>query len=269
MDCAEKTVIDGIAYPDTETIFWPNTCEYSFGTSNNGNPCEIIDNVCIEIACEYDYEMINGKCQPCNRKYALSYKQTGNCEIDTCEWGYYPLGQQCIEAVRDCPLPENAIAAQQSYDPAIDNFGECTILECAYGYHLSDNTCVPNMRTCELPNGTGIQSWNEKLHAWEPCIATKCAPGYTTDPNLTNERWEQCGTCNNMYDINGDIAVSQYTYECEIATCMFHGKKYLLENNECRLICDERTDETGRRFWNGKECIHECNPGFTQWDNTM
>jgi NADH:ubiquinone oxidoreductase subunit E len=67
-----------------------------------------------------------------------------------------------------------------------------------------------------------------------------------------------------MY-VNGEIAVSGYVTECEIASCMYQGEKYILENNECVPICEEETDETGHRYWNGKECVHDCNAGYSQW----
>jgi hypothetical protein len=48
---------------------------------------------------------------------------------------------------------------------------------------------------------------------------------------------------------------------------MYQGELYVLENNECRLICDEYTDETGRRYWdeNLEKCVHECGVGYVAW----
>ena len=68
-----------------------------------------------------------------------------------------------------------------------------------------------------------------------------------------------------MYDTNGELAVSTYITECEIAACMYQGEKYTLENNECVPICESESDETGRRYWNGTKCVHECEDGYTTW----
>ena len=133
------------------------------------------------------------------------------------------------------------------------------------GYHISANACVPNDQECEIENGTGIMTWNEKTQKWGDCVVTSCLQGYTNDPSETNEVWKQCGRCSNMYAVNGEIAVSGYVKGCEIASCMYQDEKYILENNECRPICDTQSDETGSRYWDGKKCVHECNAGYLQW----
>ena len=68
-----------------------------------------------------------------------------------------------------------------------------------------------------------------------------------------------------MYGANGELAVSSYVQGCEIAACMYQGELYTLENNECRLICDTYSDETGSRRWNGNKCEFDCKPGYTSW----
>ena len=51
------------------------------------------------------------------------------------------------------------------------------------------------------------------------------------------------------------------------SSCLYQGELYALENNECRLICDEYSDETGRRYWNEhtKKCEHDCETGYMNW----
>ena len=167
-----------------------------------------------------------------------------------------------------CVAP-NALAATQVWNPSKNAFGECIITKCDAGYHLAANACQVDEQVCELEHGIGLQEWNHNTNTWGECIATECDPGYTNDRSQTNELWKQCGRCNNMYSADGDLAASSYVQECEIAACMYQGEKYILENNECRLICNEFEDETGRRYWdnNKKKCIHDCNEekGYVQW----
>jgi hypothetical protein len=139
------------------------------------------------------------------------------------------------------------------------------VTQCAENLHIEANACVPDVQSCEIAHGIGEKVYNHDLNKWNDCIATSCQPGYTTNPMLTNEAWEQCGQCNNMYGANGERVVSSYLSDCKIATCMYQGEKYILENNECRLICDKYSDETGSRYWNGSKCVHDCKPGFLAW----
>ena len=261
--CEPYEVVNGTAVPVSDKAYYPNECEYE-GRSVNGNPCEIVDGVCIETSCNYNFEMDNGTCKPCAREHAISYKKEGNCVVESCANGYHPNGQQCEGDVIECSAP-NAIAAKQTWDKNKNAFGACKITECADGYHLGANACQPDEQVCELEHGVGMREWNHKTNTWGECIATKCEPGYTNDPSLTNELWKQCGRCNNMYGANGELAVSSYVQGCEIAACMYQGELYTLENNECRLICDTYSDETGSRRWNGKKCEHTCKPGYTSW----
>ncbi len=264
-NCADKEVIYGTGYIDKPLVFLPEVCTHTYGISVTGNPCKIIDNVCVETSCNYDYEMINGKCELCVRDNALTFKSgAGNCVVESCLYGYHPFGQSCVPNTRECSI-DGALSAEQKWDTKTNNFGPCMVTECAEGYHIDANTCVLDVQTCELENGMGEKVYNHDLKKWGDCVVTTCKPGYTNDPLQTNETWKQCGQCNNMFGANGERAVSSYLTECEIASCMYQGEKYILENNECVLICDERSDETGSRHWNGNKCVHECKPGFLTW----
>ncbi len=263
--CEPYEVVNGTAVPVSDKAYYPNECEFE-GKSTNGNPCEIVDGVCTETSCNYNYEMVGGICKPCAREHAISYKQGGNCIVESCANGYHPNGQQCEYNVIECTAP-NAVAATQTWDASKNAFGACMIIECADGYHLGANACQIDEQVCELEHGIGTREWNHKSNTWGECVATECDPGYTNDPSLTNELWKQCGRCNNMYSANGDLAVSSYVQGCEIAACMYQGELYTLENNECRLICDTYSDETGSRRWNAsrKKCERTCEPGYTSW----
>ena len=264
-NCADKEVIYGTGYIDKPLVFLPEVCTHTYGISVTGNPCKIIDNVCVETSCNYDYEMINGKCELCVRDNALTFKSgAGNCVVESCLYGYHPFDQSCVPNTRECSI-DGALSAEQKWDTKTNNFGPCMVTECAEGYHIDANTCVLDVQTCELENGMGEKVYNHDLKKWGDCVVTTCKPGYTNDPSQTNETWKQCGQCNNMFGANGERAVSSYLTECEIASCMYQGEKYILENNECVLICDERSDETGSRYWNGNKCVHECKPGFLTW----
>ena len=260
--CPEFEVEYGTA---KATAFYPNACEYKC-VSETGNPGKIVDNKCVETSCNYNFERVNGVCQPCNRKNALSYKKTGNCVVDSCEKGFHPNAQECVADVRSCNI-KNAEAAEQVWDATKNAFTECRITKCKEGYHIDQNVCQPNTKSCEVENGVGTRKWDDTKKTWGECIATKCNPGYTNNDALTDEPWKQCGRCDNMYGAFGDLAASSYVRECEIATCMYQGEKYVLENNECRLICTESSDFTGTRYWNDKtkRCEHNCNPGYMSW----
>ena len=263
--CKAYEVNNGTAVPVSDKAYYPNECEFE-GISTNGNPCEIVDGVCMETSCNYNFEMDNGVCKPCAREHAISYKKDGNCVVESCANGYHPNGQQCEDNIVECSAP-NAVAAKQTWDATLKAFGACMITECEEGYHLGANTCQVDEQVCELEHGIGVREWNHKTNTWGECVATKCEPGYTNDPSLTNELWKQCGRCNNMYSANGELAVSSYVQGCEIAACMYQGELYTLENNECRLICDTYSDETGSRRWNAsrKKCERTCEPGYTSW----
>ena len=263
--CEEDIVDNGIGTPVDGIVMYPNQCEYTYKTPQ-GNPCDVIDGICYEKSCMPQYEMIRGKCTPCDREHALSYKPIGNCIVAECADGYHPNGQACEVNVVACDAP-NAISAEQVWNANKNAFGECIITECDDGFHLAANSCQPDEQVCAIENGIGMREWNHKANAWGDCKATKCDPGYTDDPSMSGEKWKQCGRCNNMYGADGDVAASSYVDGCEIASCMYQGEKYILEGNECVLICNNYSDETGSRYWDDsrKKCVHECTNGYTQW----
>ena len=265
--CQEYKIVNGTAKPMADQVLYPAECEF-YGVSDNGNPCEIVDGVCIENACQSTHEMINGMCTPCNRENALTYLPEGNCRVELCVSGYHPNVDRCEEDIIDCEAP-HAVVARQTWDSKLKSYGICMIEECEDGYHVASNACVVDVQDCVVENGVGLKEWNHSTDAWGECIATRCEPGYTMDPSLTNERTKQCGQCKNKFSVLGEIAASSYVSECEIASCMYQGEKYNLENNECHPICDINgyEDETGTMKWDSsrKKCIRTCKEGYTSW----
>ena len=265
--CEPYDIEGGTAVPKKEHAFYPAMCEYQ-GISDDGNPCKIIDGVCVITACKSTHEMINGKCEPCNRENALTYLPEGNCRVELCVSGYHPNVDRCEEDIIDCEAP-HAVVARQTWDSKLKSYGICMIEECEDGYHVASNACVVDVQDCVVENGVGLKEWNHSTDAWGECIATRCEPGYTMDPSLTNERTKQCGQCKNKFSVLGEIAASSYVSECEIASCMYQGEKYNLENNECHPICDINgyEDETGTMKWDSsrKKCIRTCKEGYTSW----
>ena len=266
--CKPYDVINGTAVPVNDKAFYPNECEYE-GRSESGNPCEIIDGVCVETSCNPGYEMKDGVCEPCNRKYAITYKEGGVCQVAECVIGFHPNGDACESNTQECTVP-NAVYAEKVWDFKKNTFGSCMVKECEYGFHISSNACVTDMQPCNVENGSGFKEWDSTLNDWGECIATQCNPGYTSDPSQTNERAKQCGECKNKYSVLGKLAASSYVQECEIAACMYQGELYNLENNECVPICpvDEMyEDETGTMIWDDsrKKCVRTCKDGYTMW----
>ena len=267
--CEEYDITNGTAIPINEQAFYPNECEYR-GESDTGNPCEIVDGVCVEISCKPEYEMKNGVCVPCARDYALTYEPEGNCRVATCELGYHPNGDQCENNIRQCNIT-NAIYAEQEWDFKRGAFGACIVKECDYGYHIASNACVTDTQPCVVENGTGYQEWDARAGKWGECVATYCEPGYTNDPSESNEPTKQCGECRNKYSVLGQQAVAASTYiqGCEIGACLYQGELYNLENNECVPICpmEEYEDETGTMIWDDsrKKCVRTCKEGYTMW----
>ena len=262
--CEAHAIVGGTAIPVSETAFWPTDCQFK-GVSNNGNNCEIIDGVCVENSCRGDYEMIDGRCAPCNRPHALTYNMNiGNCNVTSCEIGYHPYGQSCEQNIKECSVP-NAVSAQERWDERKKAFGPCTVIECESGHHIAANTCVPDVQPCTVENGTGVHEWNHDTNKWNACVATSCNPGYTNDPSETNDANAECGRCANMFGVNGERAASSYVRGCEIASCMYQGEIYNLENNECKPICTEDSDDTGTRKRVGNKCVSTCNAGYTAW----
>jgi uncharacterized repeat protein (TIGR02543 family) len=183
--------------------------------------------------------------------------------IESCPYGLTsPAGAissiDCHAEPKSCAI-DFATQAYSYYDHNTQMYGKCEVEECQGGYHIELNACVSDNQPCETENGTGIKTWNEMTEQYDVCVPETCNPGYTNNG-------EQCVPCDNMYS-DGELAVSSYVNECEIAACMYQGEKYILENNECRLICDTQNDQTGHRRWDesSKRCVHECEPGYITW----
>ena len=267
--CEPYEVVNGTAVPVEEKAYWPNECEYK-GESTTGNPCEIIDGVCIETSCNGGYEMIDGVCEPCERENAITYKDTGVCQVASCTYGYHPNGDQCEYDIQECELP-NAVYAEREWNYRENKFGACVPQECESGFHVANNACVTDVQPCNVEHGTGLKEWNHDTNDWGECVAMTCNPGYTSDPTQSNEPTKPCGECRNKYGALGRQVVSSYAQECEIASCMYQGELYNLENGECVQICpfEEYTDPegTGTMVWDEgrKKCVRTCAPGYTLW----
>jgi hypothetical protein len=265
--CPRKQVENGVGIATNETVFWPEQCDYDY-QDPDGNPCEVINGVCVVTECRTGFEMKEDRCVACNRENALTYNNTGVCAVETCASGFHPNGSRCDANVVECSAP-NAIAAEQVWNSKTKSYSICTITECAEEYHLMSNACVADIQDCVVENGIGIKEWNHTTKSWGTCQATVCDPGYSNDKFETNEHTKQCGQCKNKFSLLGEVAVSSYANGCEIASCMYQGEKYILENNECIPICSEEghSDETGYMYWdnNSKKCIRECNDGYMSW----
>ncbi len=272
--CETHAIEGGTAIANEPSANYPKVCTFT-GKSDSGNPCEIVNEVCIETSCNSDFELIGGRCRPCDRDNALGYLDNGNCLIASCITGFHPTpdGKECAENVRECKLSADthAVRAEQTWNFTQRVFDKCIILECEDGYHLASNACVLDEQACTVENGVGIHEWNHATNTWGECIATKCDPGYTNDKALTNERSKQCGQCKNKFSVLGEVAVSSYIpgVDCEIASCLYQGELYNLDNNECVPICDINgySDETGTMKWDPsrKKCVRTCKEGYISW----
>ena len=265
--CIEHTEDGCLLTPIEGRAYWPNNCQYT--ATINGNPADIVDGVCVVTGCLSNYELIDGNCEPCNRENAISYKAEGNCMVESCTIGYHPNKDQCESDTLECtPQAPHSTYAEQKWIAAHNAYGICTIKTCMDGYHLASNACVSDEQVCEIAHGTGMKTWDTAAKAWGPCVATSCVPGYTNDPAEKNNASEQCSECRNKFSRLGEVAVSSYTTGCEIASCLYQGEKYNLDNNECVPICDQPySDETGSLRWNDrtKKCERTCNPGYMSW----
>ncbi len=266
--CDAYPIAGGVAKPVLEYAPYPTQCEFT-GVSDTGNPCDIIDGRCVETRCNGNYELINGRCEPCGRDFALSYNMTaGNCIVTKCEIGYHPMGDGCAENTRECTIP-GATSAVQEWNEKTNSFGACIVTECDDGYHIASNKCVSDTQACTVANGTGTQEWNHVSNTWGACVATECAAGYTNEKTESAEPTRECGPCRNGYGVDGTRVASSYIRGCEIASCMYQGEMYNLENNECVPICSVAgySDETGTMKWNPvtKKCDRTCADGYRMW----
>jgi hypothetical protein len=269
--CTEHRDGDCLLVPvdDMDKAYWANKCQYT--ATINGNPAEYDPEteMCTLTGCTTGFEMVNGICEPCNRENALSYQEGGNCTVESCAVGYHPKDDKCEPDILDCtPQAPNATYAEQKWIATRGAYGICEIKSCEEDYHLASNACVANEQVCEVAHGVGIKTWNMDTKSWNPCEATSCVPGYTNDPYEKNDASEQCSECRNRYSVLGEAAATGYKTGCEIASCIYQGEKYNLENNECVPICNpERSDETGEISWNDitKKCERTCSTGYMSW----
>lgn len=265
--CEQYELEGGIAIPLEERAYYAQQCQFK-GFDPDGNPCDIESGTCITTSCKPSFEMVNGKCVACNRDHALSYKNTGNCMVETCEPGWHPYGQNCEGDITECDAP-NALRAEKQWDYKKNAYGICLIKECEDGFHISSNACVRDIQECTVEHGTGEKEWNHTTGTWGECVATYCDPGWTNDPYETNEPTKQCGHCKNKFGVKGELAASSYSRGCTISACMYQGEMYNLENNECNPICDVNgyEDETGTMKWNPatKKCERTCKEGYVMW----
>ena len=175
---------------------------------------------------------------------------------------------ECVSNTRACSIP-NATSAARIWNPAIGTYGPCTVIECdeANGYHESGNACVRN--TCTVAHGSAESEYVGGQ--WE-CFVTRCDPGY--EPSSDSK---SCVECANRY-VDGDLAVSSYVSECEIAACMYQGQKYALEEQFGEKVCvpictmdrftrEDPNNPTGTIRWDdtAKKCIRTCKPGYKMW----
>lgn len=229
------------------------------------------------VSCPAGSILVNGVCEQC----AAGTYQSGNscvqcpagktsyagatsindCFIDpgTCAPDEHVEQGECVSNTKECTVP-HATSAKREWNASIGTYGPCVVETCdeANGYRVSGNACVKD--SCVVEHGSAETEWNVADNRWE-CIVTKCDPGYERSADD-----KSCVECYNRR-VDGEIAVSSYVSECEIAACMYQGQKYTLDGNECRLICEEKTDETGSMIWDNirKQCVRTCNKGYKMW----
>lgn len=250
-----------VACPANSTCTQTNTM-YD-GTEYYGGTCNAVPQNCeiTEIICDAGFYLNGTVCEPCPEDYSSA---PGSVGLDACFLAACPTGQHiahgaCEYDVIGCDAPY-AATATRIWNPTLGAYGSCQIQECEDGYHVASNACVPNDQLCNVANGRGERAWNGTQ--WGNCVVTECDPGF--EPNASNTA---CGRCGNYMGADGQPAVSSYIAGCEIATCMYQGQKYALENGECRPICETASDDTGSKHWDNatKKCVRTCNPGYKMW----
>ena len=179
-----------------------------------------------------------------------------NTACDACAPGQHAENGQCVDDTIECTLP-NATYATRTWNQSSGAYGPCIVETCESDYHVVSNTCVKDTRECALENGYGTQHWTGTT--WDKCVAETCNSGF----EIVGDNCEECSNRR----LDGVVVVSSYANGCEIASCMYHGQKYVLENNECVPICETKSDETGSMAWNEsrKKCVRTCNPGYKMW----
>lgn len=205
------------------------------GTYEEGGICK---------SCEYGYSSLPGA------------TSASECFLSECPTGQHLAQGVCEDDVVQCSAPE-ASYATRTWNATLGAYGPCRVIECTSGHHIASNTCVTDEQICGIPNGRGERVWDGTQ--WGDCQIVECDPGFENTGSA-------CSECSNRR-VGGEIAVSSYATGCEIATCMYQGQKYVLENNECRPVCETESDETGSKSWDDirKKCVRTCNPGYKMW----
>lgn len=250
------------------TCNWnPTTCRLGYGNPNLTCDDSGYNNNCTASCtiCPAGTYGDNGvECKPCpeGKTSLAGATSISECFIDpnSCAPDEHIEHGECVSNTRACSIPD-ATSAVRIWNPAIGTYGPCTVEVdgCKPGYHVSGNVCVKDTEACTVEHGHGERDWNGT--SWGACGDVVCDPGYEPNSDYT-----ACVECSNRR-VNGDIAVSGYIYECEIAACMYQGQKYALQNGECVPICENASDETGTKVWDErtKKCIRTCNPGYKMW----
>ena len=257
--CGTKSVIDNMCN------WGPATCRpgYAYPTiicdGSNNQLCEASCTICP--AGTYQDGEVCTSCPTCQTSLPGA-TSVNECFTDStcCAPDEHIEHGECVSNTRACSIPD-ATSAVRIWNPAIGTYGPCTVQVdgCNTGYHVSGNVCVKDTEACTVEHGHGERDWNGT--SWGACGDVVCDPGYEPNSDYT-----ACVECSNRR-VNGDIAVSGYIYECEIAACMYQGQKYALQDGECVPICENASDETGTKVWDErtKKCIRTCNPGYKMW----
>ena len=264
--CGTKSVIDNMCN------WGPATCRpgYAYPTiicdGSNNQLCEASCTICP--AGTYQDGEVCTSCPTCQTSLPGA-TSVNECFTDStcCAPDEHIEHGECTPNVRRCSIPD-ATNAVRIWNPAIGTYGPCTVQVdgCNTGYHVSGNVCVKDTEACTVEHGHGERDWNGT--SWDACGDVVCDPGYEPNSDYT-----ACVECSNRR-VNGDIAVSGYIYECEIAACMYQGQKYTLEGNECVPICtadrftrEDPSNPTGTIQWDErtKKCIRTCKPGYKMW----
>lgn len=246
----------------------PTSYVYGIGTTINGTPTRsnsVFKGWCVVNHSNCAMTQTIGRTDVGDKMFyakwvcdSSSIPNDDNTACTPCPTGTHVENGQCVENedFNTCHLPD-AVETKRVWNASIGAYGPCMVVTCANDYHLVANTCVKDFRECQLSNGYGTQEWNGTQ--WGKCIPTLCDSGF----EIVGDNCEECSNRR----LNGEVVVSTYANGCEIATCMYHGQKYTLDNNECLPICETKSDETGSMVWNEsrKKCVRTCNPGYKMW----
>lgn len=250
---------DDVLCPDNAFACTTSSEKYP-GTEYYGGSCIAETQQCtIEtVICDAGYYLDGTKCEPCQENYSSIQGAIGAdaCFLVGCPDGQHVEYGECKNNVMPCDAP-NAAIATRTWNETLRAYGSCIVTECETNYHVASNACTADTRACAVEGGRGEQMWDG--NKWGGCEITQCNPGFIDNGNA-------CVECPNRR-VNGEIAVSSYATECEIASCMYQGQKYILDGDECRPICENDSDETGTKQWDEatQKCVRTCNPGYKMW----